>query len=645
MSNFFRNANANEKRRQTKLTETYPLRRHSTEGGQKRPAPTDGDGNSEANTADPDAGPSGGAKEARTHEGVEPDTGTMSSDVEMHDQPTVANGGVANSSGGGMRGSAAFPVGVRQSPTVHTRVFNKQYNLRIFNRLNEYSTPTYGGVQYNEFIPNAHEIPCHLVSFYMSYAEMQRLRSKTKVVVKNASVQISNHTAIISYETNAAGTQIGNNNLGITMYQLDPNISKARTGSALIAQQNQIRNVFWGIDHNTLPAAASPSSAMPGIGAEFITRNFNNRYGYRSVRAVTSRAVNGVNFPSTPMQFFNVNRHVVKRINVSINEGPFTSWNYTPKSGLIMAQNYGIMPTGGFFDTGTVYNLQDHKVPRWRPSQTTGGVTITGARGVQLGQTVSNAVHQVGNTYNDIFRSAAGDIQGFTSMLIDDPFIGGSACRDIPPLIIGLDPQIGIVEATSAVSAVPCHVDIIVTASIELEITEGVPYDESNYGLQQEIDYKYPSYRMHTVVNQSGLPLVLSGNVTVEHAINSELSAYTQNGSVDVPPTWTYPAPVANLSATDVEDHQATADKELKEAIDDAGKEKLYPYVTRASVKKHIETLKKENDEKKNSRAKRSIAILSDVVLKKGKRNQENAQQILIESDYELEAEEDDNLS
>lgn len=609
---FFRNAIANDnrrqqaaKRKQTELTEHgFVARRHSSEGNSKRPIPSDEGG--EGSGGGGSAGPS--TKEQRTetstHAGMATHAGNDTIDVEMADQPTAASGGMASNSGGGMRGTASFPIGIRQVPASYTRVYSKQYNIRIFNRLDEYRTPTINGVQWNDYIPNAHEIPCHHLAFYLSHSEMQRLRGKTKVVVEEANVDVANHTAIISYETNASGTQIGNNNLGITLYQLDPNIVKARTGVALLTQQAEvIRNVFWGVDHNSLPVSVAPSSAMPGIGAEFITRNYNNRFCYRSVRSVGTRAHNGVPWVSTPMQFYNVKRHVVKRENVSITEGPFTSWSYKPVNGIVMAQNYGIMPPGAVSVAGPAYNVRDSHTLRWRGVQPLQGVGASGMPGTRVGQPITTVIQPIGNVTNDIWRNAANGVQDLTRILIDDPYInGGHASAKIPVLVIGMDPQIGIVEATNAVAAVPCHVDLIITCHIRLRITEGIDYDDSNHNQAVEVNWKYPEWRYQLQQTENTMPLLMSGPMHQQNSVAAEMSGNPNVGNVAAPQIWDYPPAVTPVVENEAEGTEKEQLEVLDKAIKSLADEKIYPYMTRSSTKKHYETLKEELGKKKTTR-------------------------------------------
>nr|QTE04069.1 MAG: VP [Phylloscopus proregulus parvoviridae sp.] len=598
---FFKKAQANENRRQAARQPTidnvFPARRVSGGSSSKRPA----EGEPEVDEQEP--GTSSHQKKIAVEGNEEMAAiGNDSTDVEMADMPTAANGSATSSSSSGMRGSAEFPIGIRQQTAKYTRVYSKQYHLRLFNRLNEYETPTVNGVVYNDYIPNYHEIPCDLLAFYLNFSEMQRLRNKTQVRVKRCDVDVANHTAIISYETNAAGTQIGNNNLGITLCQLDPMIVRHRTGRANLRQQGAvIRNVFWGIDVNTLPPVGAPVSNMPGLSAEFITRNYNNRYRYRTVRQIVNRSHNTVAVPNVPMQFYNVNRHVIKRKNVSITEGNFTTWSHVPKSGVVFAQNFGVMPPGSVDTAPLTINMNDHHNARARGITNVGVTPNTGFGNVQMGLPAPTSVNPVGQIAPDIFRNIGFDPDTMSRILIDDPYVNmGDKASHVPALIIGMDPQVGIVESTGVSTAVPCHVDLIITARIELEITEGVNYDDSNYGLLQEINYKFPNWRLYSNPSETAPPQALQGPMHQENALDAEVVFNAAGTNDNIQSTWNYPPPITP-TASDVlnKEHDKTVEDENKFLV----AELVYPYMTRSRTKKHFQKI---DEEKKKKQGKRS---------------------------------------
>lgn len=478
----------------------------------------------------------------------------MDTDMQ-NDQPvTSAVSRDANNSAGGMRGTAEMPIGLRNQSASYRRTYTKQYKLRIFNELAQYDTPDVGGVRWNDFIPPYHDLPVDLVAFYLDQSEMQRLRTKTKVVVKQANVNISNKTAILTYETNAAGTQIGNNNLGVTLIQLDPNINKHRTGEGVPSQGQIIRNYFWGADVNGLPITTGPSTNLSGISSKYVFRNYSNKYRYRTLRANTGRSHDGSTFPITPMQFFNVDRHVVMRKNVSMVEGSLIDWSYTPQNGLIFAQQAGLFPPGEF--TGIAINLWAHHDITNRMQN--GGATAAAVR-AYASQPV--AAQPVPNTYaSDVFKNIVPT--AYSLLKIDDEYVSPSHTRNqIPVLSFGIEPQVAINQSTNAVAPIPCHVDLIVSTSIELEITEGIDYDDSNYGLLQEINYKFPDYRTYRYDGLSD-PAALLGPLHTELPCDNEIPHNSVTTTNTVASTWTY----ASVQRTDqeIEDEEAEKNKRIK---------------------------------------------------------------------------------
>lgn len=546
------------------ITDHFPVRKAASDGN-KRKAPTD-----------EEAGPSKVPNVQAM--GDDPNTDTV---VPMDVSPTPANsGGSAGGSTSGMRGAAPLPLGVRNENAVYERNYTKQYHIRIFNRLHEYRTPTVRQVVYNDFIPNIHEIPVDHLGFYLNFAEFQRLRGKTQVRVKQCEVDVANHSAIISYETSASQTQIGNNNLGITLIQLDPYIHKSRTGVCL--NQNQaavVSDTFLGVSANEFEPTATPSSNLKGLSAQYITRNFDNRFCYRTVRSATNIIHNNQPTIAVPMQFFNVNRHVVKRINASMQEGHFTSWSHKPKSGVIVSNNR-LFPMGSIAGSRENFNVSDHRNISWRSVVLDNLSERTGLQDRPVGQAIGVATNPPGNVINDVFENTA----QFERIIIDDPFTNISNRHDgIPVLAVGMDPQVGIVAASSLMTAVPCHVDLIITARCTLEITEGITYDDVNYGAIQEFDYKFPNYRMRITGAEQTVPGILLGpNDTSEPNFN-EINGNTVPPDNGVPISWNFPGVLT------FEGDKSESDKtEMYNTINEMKKDEVAGYFLRSKAKARI---------------------------------------------------------
>lgn len=520
-------------------------------------------------------------------------------DVPMVDAPVAArDGSISNSAQGGMRGQAPLPPGIRQGKTTYTRTFTRQYNWRIFNQLAEYRTPTIGGVSYNAYVPPFHDIPCDLLAFYLNFADIQRLRSKTKVVGKSYRVSVSNHTAIITYETNASGTQIGNNNLGVTMAVLDDNIHKYRTGRAVTsAQGDLVQNLCWGIDANSLPATNTLSSALQGLSSQYITRNFNNRYEYLTPRANVTRLHNGLAPQITPMQFFNVNRFIKKRVNVSMQEGVIAEWSHTPTNGLLFARNLGTYAPGGL-DTNAFCTAHEPVAVR--------GIVNSSSTGMQnqvAGAAPTAAFNIVGNFYNDVFENESNVLR----INIESNFNGQVNTNKPAVLTLGLEPQIAINTDNSPAVAIPLHVDLIITAECVLEITEGTDYCDANYGRLEEMEWKFPNYRTYRTDATTGEPTIIQNAMHQEFPNAHEIPFNSTSINRGVPTAWPY-SPIIATAA----EESAVLDESMK-TINENYVE-YYPYMTR-SLKKKLEGQSKTHENttaKAPKRVERSMEYLSD---------------------------------
>lgn len=532
------------------------------------------------------------------------DVADMEVDMPMADAPEPAVIGAAtNSASNGMRGTVPLPVGVRQGQTTFLRTYKKQYQLRLSNDLNAYRTPTEQGVMYNEFIPPIHEIPVDFVSFYLNYAELQRLRQYTQVRVVEANCDVFNQTAILTFETNAQRTQIGNNNIGVTMVQLDPEIGKYRTGASRLLNVHQyVQEVFWGVDVNALPVSTTENTSMPGLSAMVERRNFNAKYGYRTTRAIVNRTENSVLASVVAaQQFFNVNRYVIKRHNISMEEGHFTSWSHKPKSGVIFSQNKGVFASGGM--RGAIMNFADDRQQTIRTLNSSN----TTIKGPVAGQPVTSTTNVIGNYYNEVFQNS----QSYSYMLIDDPFVNPSNQNGaIPILAIGMDPQVAINSTTDALAKIDCHVDITLDVSITLEITQGTDYDDCNYGALQEINYKFPNYRTYRTDTPIGAPVIITGPQHLENPVDNDIHVSNSTAiNNNIPITWGYPA---LPTKDDVEDDDKVLQASLKSYTQDE-RDPYFPYQNKAVKKLQKEQLDKEAKKQKAAKTKRSADENDDV--------------------------------
>ena len=157
---------------------------------------------------------------------------------------------MSSSSGGGLRGTAILPRGVRQEGMRVTRKFKKQYLLRLQNDVVEVGheyipavedavlTPPPHFNSVNSNLPGSvgiirypyHDLPVDMLSFYLSRAEMENMRFYSEARVKHAQVDVYNKTGVLNFETASSVSAIGNNNVGIYLVELSSDIGKKRTG-------------------------------------------------------------------------------------------------------------------------------------------------------------------------------------------------------------------------------------------------------------------------------------------------------------------------------------------------------------------------------------------------------------------------------
>lgn len=97
-----------------------------------------------------------------------------------------------------------------------------------------------------------HDLPCHLLGFYLCEKEIRCRYFKTRSTVKHCSVKVPNKTAVIKFGTTATGSHVGNNNLGLYLRAHDPDVAFDRMGYFVDKEGKKqsndalIRDVFWG---------------------------------------------------------------------------------------------------------------------------------------------------------------------------------------------------------------------------------------------------------------------------------------------------------------------------------------------------------------------------------------------------------------
>lgn len=429
-------------------------------------------------------------------------------------------GGMSSSSGGGLRGTAILPRGVRQEGMRVTRKFKKQYLLRLQNDVVEVGheyipavedavlTPPQHFNSVNSNLPGSvgiirypyHDLPVDMLSFYLSRAEMENMRFYSEARVKHAQVDVYNKTGVLNFETASSVSAIGNNNVGIYLVELSSDIGKKRTGrlpdsSALITE------VFWGEHTWNIKSSNSDFSSqnLAQLGARYVRRTLNNKFEYMTPMNATNAQISfnantfmqqsdtlDFNLPGI-VPYFNVNPFIKKRVNASMNEGHFTTWSYKPRDGLV----YGYFSVGPNSLFGSRLKFNNRKKMPTQMTPTTSLQTnqmIAPSWGLQntQGRDTAQEVSQVNGAALVPFAP-----QPHLATLIDRTTITGEL---IPPLVIGIEPLVSELPTSTGNTWQPvrCFVDIYVDVELEMELVYGYDYvDPSMPSIP--VNYKFPS--------------------------------------------------------------------------------------------------------------------------------------------------------
>jgi hypothetical protein len=405
---------------------------------------------------------------------------------------TSAAGGSSGASGstaqgGGVRGSAILPVGLPILGATYTRTFNKQYKIRIFNRPARRRNFITDGVVYNVWVPSYDDIPVSHLGFYLYDAEFKRLQMKTKAVVKEVAVNVFSETAVFTFETLGSVTATSNNNAGIKMVNIRPEIGLARMGRYVNPQSVIVKEIFQGVNPSTLEETEIETEDMSGLGAEYIRRNYKNPFSYYTIKNVLDSGIPPTDGSGAEINqgFFPVDRYIQKRINSSINEGPLTSMTFKPKSGLIVSHNalaeYNC--PGGQRTINKVGFVHMHRALDTGPAEKT-----TNQRYMK-GQSITDPDYEQKALMPQNFRN----YQDLSDVCVDPYSTGGMGHERFPVMSFGFETFTSINTSDAAPKYQPAHCDLTIEASIEIEITEGgFMTDNSRSYRQIENDFMIP---------------------------------------------------------------------------------------------------------------------------------------------------------
>lgn len=513
------------------------------------------------------------------------DGASGSADVAM-DASGSAGGSASNSAGGNMRGQAVLPLGLPGNTKVtYTREYNKQYLFRIFNDLNAYRTGIHGTAAYTDSVPNILSLPVGSVGFYLNISEMNRLKGKTNVKIKACEVEVHNKTAVTTFETASVATAVGNNNLGVYLIQLDPNVGEKSQIVPVESFSAFIQTYCWGIDTNNLPLSVSLSTALTGVSATRIRRNVVNRVGFRTIRSGAGDSWQGNAITNVPQQLFDHNRHIVAKRNASMQEGLFCKWGYAPTDGTIFAQTQSTPRASSSFQTGATFSRRNNPYM----SRHQNGQDVLLRKG-PIGNATLNATTSNDNIYIDNFRNDT----TIASLRIDNSFVNKCNAPQIPVLMVGIEPEIAINSLTGVATAVPCHVDLTVNVRCLVEITEGTSHDISETGIITEFEYRHPPQRAY-ITDNNGPQGLHRGFQTNFNA--NEITMYTTPTTNVVPTTWSMNGPTTSMAeAEGTDETEATTATTATTAEMTAKKLKSALKVTRPSGQNTIKSVKRSID-------------------------------------------------
>ena len=476
-----------------------------------------------------------------------------------------AAGGTSTSSGGGMRGIAPLPVGIRQTPMRTTRIYRKQYLLRVqnegietrFERQNvggslDNNNTSYGVIRYP-----LHDVPVHMLGFYLSKSEMAELALYTEARVKNVSVDVFNKTGVLTFETASSTTNIGNNNIGIYLLELSKDLNEKRMGK-LPNQPVLIEEVFWGYPYfrtcGTQNTEFTPDNAND-LGAQYVRRTLNNKFEYYSVQCSDANSPQpfiGKGMSVGPIPYFDIWPFVTNRINASMNEGLFTRYNYTPTNGLVFANQYI-----GQSDSDVRFNnsrmpLYGAAIHSSYNSVGLPGLYNTGGQS----STTEDTFPLITQKYPYINASPP----HYSSIQIENAADHLKSRKPMPPLVIGIEPLTSEIQTQGRFEIVKCHVDLLIQCELEMEIVMGTDYTNPNTIRVVRPNYKNPHLAMYHKI-QAGQPRRIYENNSIQLTNKETYDIDVAVPESDFRTTVTLPIPSNRSTHAMVTRSQKEADK------------------------------------------------------------------------------------
>lgn len=315
-----------------------------------------------------------------------------------------------------------YAIQERNYPTFQT--FKKQYKLRIHNsgiQIVEHMQPGFENGKIVVF--PYHDLPVHLLSFYLSEEEMRQMMS-SEVYVHECSVKVDHKKAIVGNQTNATTSTVGEKNLDIHLncisggalvddrsgWFVNEQFTSASTG--IQEQGALVQDIFWGthLDNDT--------NANDGHVV-----NYNNRFAYIHMDSVNSSI--GTGFDPSNCDMFPIYDYVDWRANALMTEGELVTWKYTPRNGFVN------------------FNAWNH-------------------------DSKGDLIDGVGLVPGEISTANLARIP------IEDRMNPNSFQGKINALTIGIEPDYSLVNETAASELVQCHIDLVITTRCVMRVYQGV---------------------------------------------------------------------------------------------------------------------------------------------------------------------------
>lgn len=442
----------------------------------------------------------------------------------QHRHARHANGSSGgNSAGGsssaGVRGTVALWSGIRQNPQLCTRIYKKEYLFRLANEHIEVqciagtTTNAVRSIRYP-----FHDIPVNMLGFYLSKAEIKELMRFTKCEVESVSVQVYNKTGCLNFETASSTSNIGNNNVGIYLCELTPDIMSRRSG-ILPNQGIFIHEKCWGKPAE-LVQAAGWNNNVSQLGAQYVRRNMDNKFEYNTFQDSSNFGPKAVAM-DVQFPYFNVMPFIGKRVNASMTEGLFTEYHYKPKKGLVAGQFIAKI-RGHVANDNNHYVLKNSHLPIMERHVDNGGNQYFGMLSNSAGQAANIGSGGLTQTSMMLDRFTNFKEDDFENIMLDDPIFFGKNVQ--PPLVIGIEPL--TTSLNDKWEAVKAFVDITIHVELVMKIQQGVDYINPNTTTCIIPDYQNPEYIPSVADAENVLyPLTAppnrisepQGNVTIAH--------------------------------------------------------------------------------------------------------------------------------